>query len=314
VAGSLGAQAPPGYSPGPPPTIGDIQTMCVEQYPAPQTRTVVGIGELVNCWIDTSTWSDPDIYTDPYGNQSYVYDTPGSITWSVSGPATISPTVTYDSTPVTLTINLADADGVVIVNATVTDSGIFAADPAVQKQKAMNVKVPTGAVPITVKDNPPAAWQAGMNKVGAATEFGIQVQPNNVNFSKVPMRASYGGIPNYVWPDGTKELIGPSTWGPWNVTSAGNIWNLQTNVIKQDLKVVGVLAGTNFNFTNGGNLQYQDAGNVWKGVGDYSYFTNFQGAMNPMPPPALNQTTVGVLMSDNGNRAEKWGGPQGPWQ
>jgi hypothetical protein len=31
------------YSAGPAPIVGDIQTLCVEQYPAPQTRTDVGL-------------------------------------------------------------------------------------------------------------------------------------------------------------------------------------------------------------------------------------------------------------------------------
>jgi hypothetical protein len=187
VAGSLGAQAPPGYSPGPPPTIGDIQTMCVEQYPAPQTRTDVGIGEQVNCWIDTSTWSDTDIYTDPYGNQSYVSDTLGSITWTVTAPATIYPSMTYDSTPVTLTVDLADADGVLTITAMIADSGLLGVDPQVQKQKAMNKKVPKGANPIAFNDQPPYQ-NPGTDLIGCKTIFLVQIVPQNVNFSGVSVR------------------------------------------------------------------------------------------------------------------------------
>jgi hypothetical protein len=142
VASTLYAQTGGSYSPGPAPTIGDIQTMCVEPLPAPQDRTDVGIGELINCWIDTTTWSDTDIYTDPYGNQSYVSDTLGSITWSVSGPATIYPNVTYDSTPVTLEIDLTDAISAVTVIATVVDSGLLGQDGPVMKAKVKNPNIP----------------------------------------------------------------------------------------------------------------------------------------------------------------------------
>ncbi|MHB1425884.1 MAG: hypothetical protein ACYC3I_22190 [Gemmataceae bacterium] len=69
VAGSLGANTQgQRYSPGPLPTIGDIRSMCVEEYPAPRDRTHLGIGEEVLCWIDPNTWRDTDICTDVEGN------------------------------------------------------------------------------------------------------------------------------------------------------------------------------------------------------------------------------------------------------
>jgi hypothetical protein len=133
------------YSPGSAPIVGDIQTMCVEQYPAPQTRTDVGIGEQVSCWI--GSWSDTDIYTDPYGNQWNVSDSVGSITWSVSGPGSIYPTVTYGLSQVMLTIDLADADATVTVTATVKDSGTLGVDAPVQKKQGHECKSAQGNGP-----------------------------------------------------------------------------------------------------------------------------------------------------------------------
>ncbi len=202
MAGLLSSQVQAqSYDPGPLPTIGDIQTMCVEQYPAPQDRTDVGIGEDITCSIDTSTWQDTDIYTDPYGNQWNVSDTLGEITWDVSGPGTIYPTV-GDST--TLTIDLMDADAPVTVIAMAYDSGTLGADPPVQKQKVLNAKVPTGVDPVGFTDLPP--FQAGTDLIGCRTNFILQVTPKNVNFNNTFVRENF---PDYTWtwPNGQDDKI-----------------------------------------------------------------------------------------------------------
>jgi hypothetical protein len=142
------------YSAGPPPTIGDIQTMCVEQAPAPQTRTDVGIGEEVLCWIDTNTWQDTDLRTDTDGNKSNVSDTLGEVVWSVEGLGTVYPIVT-DGSAVTLTIDLADFDGTATAIATVRDSGTLGEDPPLQKRKVLNVKTPGGVQILQAIDQPP---------------------------------------------------------------------------------------------------------------------------------------------------------------
>jgi len=116
------------YLPGPPPTVGDIQHRTVS--PFNPSRTDIGIGESVNCWIDPNTWYDADIQIDAYGNKTIVYDTMGTVTWSASGAGRVYPIV-GDST--TLTADLTDADDTLTVQAAVTDSGTMGRDPPVVK-------------------------------------------------------------------------------------------------------------------------------------------------------------------------------------
>ena len=144
VVVSLGAKEQvPRYSPGPSPTIGDIQSECVEVVPAPRDRTDVGIGEEVACWIDPSTWHDTDICTDSNGEQTNVSDALGAVVWSANGRATVYPIVT-DGSAVTLTMDLAKYDDTATVVATVRDSGTLGDDPPIQKRKVFNVKTPGG--------------------------------------------------------------------------------------------------------------------------------------------------------------------------
>lgn len=195
----------PGYSAGSD-SIGDIQSSCEEQCPEPQDRTDVGIGELVDCWIDTSTWRGTAIYTYAEScDRTAVSDPLGSITWTVSGQGSIYPTTGASTT---LTVDLADEDNIVTVFATATDSLLV--DPPVQKQKAFNAKVPNGAncyydsdVAIGVL-GPPNDW------IGGQTSFNVQVMPANVNFNRVTFREN---IPqnNWTWNDGTKNTFGPKT-------------------------------------------------------------------------------------------------------
>jgi hypothetical protein len=271
VAGFLSPQAQAQtYAPYTPPTIGDIQTLCVEQYPAPQTRTDVGIGEQVSCWIDTSTWQDTDIeYLGE--NQYYVSDTLGSITWTVSGPGSVYPT-TGSST--TLMIDLVDADDAVTVTATVTDSGTMGVDPPVNKQKGMNVKVPTGVNPIAFADQPP--FQAGVDLIGCRTKFMVQVIPQTVNFNNVNVRENK---PKYTWtwPNGTNDTINALIVGP---LKPGNIQIGQVifpNIIGDDVGTFG--AGYTVDFIKDKNtgqfvdfdqpnpavpMEYQDKDGKWQ--------------------------------------------------
>jgi hypothetical protein len=142
------------YAPGPLPTIGDIQSKCVAEYPAPRNRTHVGIGEQVFCWIDSATWHDTDICIDADGKQSEVSDTLGMIVWTVNGPGTVCPLVTYDSSPTVLTVDLESHNATATVVATVTDSGMLGKDPPIQRRKVFNIITPGGSrvlqVPVRV--------------------------------------------------------------------------------------------------------------------------------------------------------------------
>jgi hypothetical protein len=138
-------------APGPLPTIGEIQSLCVEEYPAPRDRTDIGLFEQVLCWIDPATWRDTDICTDAAGNRTEVSDTLGDVVWSVEGDGDVYPIVT-DGSAVTLT----GYGGKVTVVATVTDSRTLGDDPPIQRRKAFNVLVPSGVEVVPAKVQPPA--------------------------------------------------------------------------------------------------------------------------------------------------------------
>lgn len=203
---ALSQSCTPSYSPGSA-TIGDIQTSCVDPYPPPQSRTDVGIGELVTCWIDESTWQGTAIYTDRYCNRSTVPDGLKSITWSVVGDGTVYPTTGYETT---LTVGLADADGIVTVLATAVD--MLGVDPPVKKAKAMNDKVPTGINPIGYTDYPP--YQKGTDLIGCRTVFLQQVLPQSVNFNNTNIRENLAKY-TWDWPNGSEmtsdeRIVGPN--------------------------------------------------------------------------------------------------------
>jgi hypothetical protein len=161
------------YLPGPPPTVGDIQHQTVSPYNP--SRTTIGIGERVNCWIDPSTWSDTDIYVDPYGNQSNVFDEMGTITWMAIGAGHVYPTV---GTNTTLTANLTDADDTVTVQATVLDSRQKGLDAALVKILAFAVQVPNGINALTVTDDKTFGTAPPPNLViGFGHAFTCQVLP-----------------------------------------------------------------------------------------------------------------------------------------
>lgn len=195
----------PGYAPGAS-TIGDIQTECVAKYPAPRDRTDVGIGEKVTCSINPNTWNGTAIYTDFYCYQSSVSDPLGSITWSVSGPGSVYPTI-GDST--TLTIGLTNKDSVVTVFASAADS--LAVNAPVQKQKALNAKVPTGVDPIGYADRPP--YQLGVDLIGCRTDFLVQVLPKSVNFDNTSLRENIAKY-EWTWPNGRRDQIAAKIIGP----------------------------------------------------------------------------------------------------
>lgn len=143
------------YSPGPPPAIGDIQSLCVAEYPAPRNRTVLGIGEEAACWIDPKTWRDTDICTDAEGKQTEVADSLSEVVWSVNGVGTVYPIVT-DGSSVTLTADSGGEDDTATVIATVRDSGTMGQDLPIEKRKVFNVLIPKGFRIIPTNEQPPA--------------------------------------------------------------------------------------------------------------------------------------------------------------
>lgn len=118
VAACLCQQAKaPSYVPGPLLPDADIQHQTVS--PFNSSRTEIGIGESVNCWIDPSTWQNPDIYIDGEGNRTNVSGTVRTPIWSANGAGSVYPIVGVRTT---LTADLTDADATVTVQATLFNS------------------------------------------------------------------------------------------------------------------------------------------------------------------------------------------------
>ena len=190
------------YLPGPPPTVGAIQHQTVSPYNP--SRTTIGIGESVNCGIDASTWQDTDIYVDPYGNQTYVSDTMGTITWMATGAGSVYPIVGNSTT---LTANLTDADAAVTVQATIPDSGTEGIDAPLVRTLAFAVKAPAGFMILSVKDDKSFGTPAPPNNLIAFShEFTNQITPNTVDYSALSFRENIPAT-NWTWPDGTAGSI-----------------------------------------------------------------------------------------------------------
>ena len=294
------------YSPYTPPIIGDIQTQCVETAPTPQSRTDVGIGEQVTCWI--GSWTDTDIYTDAYQNQYYVQDKLGSITWSTSGPGSIYPTVTYDSTPVTLAIDMVDEDDTVTISALVKDSGTMGVDPPQQKQKALNVKIPRSILAVAVFNTPDPMWKPGNANLGASGKLFYQVAPNTVNFNNVSFRTNFPDIPTYAWPDGTKDPKKGAVGNAFNtVNNDPANPNIAVTKLTQSLQPVARINGDDWTFNWAGTLErLNTVTNKWVGaggVGLYIFSIQFTAAKN--------QTAVGLIWDTTPIESSS---PQGPWQ
>jgi len=215
------------YLPGPPPTVGDIQHQTVSPYNP--SRTVIGIGEKVNCWIDPSTWQDTDIYVDGEGNQTPVSDSIGTITWMASGAGTVYPVVGNGTT---LTANLTDADDTVAVQATIPDSGTKGIDPPIVKTLALAIKTPT-ALNVVSEENDPsfATPPPPINVIGFFDVFHIQILPPTVDFGgnggAVTFRENLPGD-KWTWPNGLPDNA-PATINIFGVSTITNPTDVYLN-------------------------------------------------------------------------------------
>jgi hypothetical protein len=204
------------YAPGQKPSVNEIVHVAVEELPAPQTRTTIGIGEDVSCSIDESSWSDPDDQING-SKKTTVYDKMGQVKWSASGAGTVYPIY---STSTTLTADLVSADDTVTVEASIVDAGLFALDyppggGALVKVLVMQVKVPTSMNAAFGKDgeagtkgNPPS-WMR------ALAAFDVQVLPTNVSFNKAAFRFNFPKDQEITLPSGAKfgTKAGTYAWG-----------------------------------------------------------------------------------------------------
>ncbi len=182
AASLAGAQS---YDPGPAPTIGDIQHQTVSTAPLlDRSRTEIGIGESVDCWIDPNTWFDIDFEYDPETGQYDipVFDGIGSMTWYCSNDGTVYPTtgnttrvyakpVTYNTT--------------IVLGCEITDSQTKGGPERVVKVLQFIAKIPAGFFSVTRQQDNPYGVQNAANPVtiGASTDFIIEVAPTTVDFT-----------------------------------------------------------------------------------------------------------------------------------
>jgi hypothetical protein len=207
------------YMPGPPPTY-TIGHQTVALMPSSRERTIIGIGEQVECWI--SKWSDTDIMFDN-DTQTNVQDAMGEVDWYVEGRGTVNPAV---GSITTYTVPLSRTDDSASVCAVAHDSGTKWLDSGLVRQVSFNIRIPTGTSPYFNSDSP--FGPVGPNFIGAMSDFKVQILPNSVNFDAVSFQEN---IPRqtFTFPDRT-PYVRPAAVVPF--TTGNNYINnsLQPNV------------------------------------------------------------------------------------
>jgi hypothetical protein len=285
------------YLPGPPPTVGPIQHQTVEDLPAPTSRTNIGIGEQVNCWIDPSTWQDTDYLVTPYGLVP-VQDSMGTVTWSASGLGSVYPLVGNSTT---LTADLATASGSVTVSAVVPDSGLLGIDAPINLALAFAVFIPNGIQALSVRDDrafgtaPPPE-----NVIGFRSYFTCQVLPTIVNFRRVNFRENKPGD-NWTWPNNTPGSTMPSI-EPYNVGNQGGQVNITIDTISSGGYPIEYLSAADyFSYTIRVPSEYQAAGGGW-----VSFF------LNETHDKIYYRPADGQAVFNGSNELQ--GGTMGPWR
>jgi hypothetical protein len=262
--------------------IGDIQH-ATELIPTPLSRTEIGIGEAVDCWIDPGTW------TGPSG------DSIGAVSWALYGQGTLS-TTAGGSTTYTADITSTPYSATVI--ATINDSKGWT--PAIQKQVVFAVQTPNGYKFQWNSDKVPGVPGPPNNQIGVHSAFDCYVQPQNVNFANVNFRENIPGD-TWVWPDGTKGNR-PTAVVTYNVgadTAGNNNWT--PDDMDMPLFPIGILNGQDYSFNVRIPEEYQSNGNWLSFFPNEVHFRKFIGASG--------KGTCGI---NPGGAVTKV--PEGPWQ
>jgi len=295
------------YLPGPPPTVGEIQHQTVS--PLNPSRTEIGIGESVHCWIDPSTWLDPDIRIDGE-SQTTVYDSMGEVVWAATGAgALVEPAVGNNAT---LTADLTDANDTVTIQATISDSGTMGLDTPLVKTLAFAVLVPNGVKVWRVTDKANFATPPPPNNVlGAYSLFADQTTPDTVDFgpngASVTFRENKPGDA-WTWPDGTNDSTNADNTKQYTVSTVidkatGNpVFNISVDKVARAGDPVARLAGKNFSITIQVPREYQDPAGKWVSFfATETHVYDFRGA------------TLDERATVNASNAAS-GGWLGPWK
>lgn len=175
----------------------------------PSTRTRIGIGELVTCSIDSSTWDDKDCKN----YRRIVNDTIGDRVWGCSPGGEVNPSGVTSSNSTTLTADLDPGSPTVAV--LVYDSERKYDDSPVYTSINFDVIAPSGLVYTKIDDIPPwTLWSSGTEYLGAATKYSILVTPTNVSFSNVSIYENFGAGQTGTWPDGSNFPFPSGYVGP----------------------------------------------------------------------------------------------------
>jgi hypothetical protein len=266
-------------------TIDDIASQTVATTPADRTRTTIGIAEQVTCSVDPSSWSDKDCNTTPDPNV-IENDTMGTVTWSVAGAGSVSPT-TGNST----TLSAHKSAGTATVQAEVKDSQTKYSD-LVTKTKAFSVIAPNDESVARIADvgYPPA----GNNRIGQRTTWRVTVLPTSVSFYNAEFREN---IPahSFTWPDGHVENI-PLQQLPYSV--------------QQDNTVTDTFGDGPFPkawLWNAGEAKYEDHSD------SFQYAVEYKNQSTLWVPYKQITTTTTFRAADFKCRTN-FGGTQGNWQ
>lgn len=203
-------------------SVGPIVSECLSIIPGDRTRTTIGIGEEVNCTINTATWSDHDCNVTLHTSES---DDIGACTWAKEGAGQISVTTGYETV---LTAHMSP--GSVTVTATVKDSQAKFKEEVV-KQKTFTVIAPDGQNAEWLQDDTSGPTGSG-HWVGAVSQFRATLTPTTVSFYNVTLSENIG-LHTDTWPDQTQDTVGPYNghpgdpdYAPWCVVDASyyNMW------------------------------------------------------------------------------------------
>lgn len=192
-------------------TIDDMTSETVATIPANRSRTTIGIGEEVECSIDSGTWEDKDCknYTE------IVWDTIGDRVWSCTSGGEISPSGVTQDDSTTLTADMSP--GSVYVHVNVHDNfeegeGYLYPDLPALAGRTFAIKAPSGATVSFCEDI--GFGTLGTNYSGAKTSYDFSVTAtHSVSFYNVIFREHFepDTFPNF--PDGGTHERGAADIG-----------------------------------------------------------------------------------------------------
>ncbi|MHC4086322.1 MAG: hypothetical protein ACYSWZ_11350 [Planctomycetota bacterium] len=289
-------------------SIDDMTSETEATLPADRSRTDIGIGEVVECRVDSNSWEDKDCEKVDDGPWTEVNDTIGDRVWACSGSGEISPTGVTQSDTTTLTADLSPGSCEVEVD--VYDSNDQYVDDEINMSITFTIYEPNG---MNVSfDSDVSPWTAGNSKIGVKSKFLCTVLPTSVNFYNVDFQEDIPAQGPWTWPDGN-DFNKPAETVPWGVRTINGghnrTWDTVTST--NPLEPIGRLDGnpdpniTDYNdFNDYDRLipeDYLNESNNWIcWLPDESHPREYKGSNQ--------KTRVGIKATNT-----DWGSWEGPW-